>query len=293
MTDRQLRDEVVTLILAGHETTALVLFYAFYLLAQSPATRGSPRGRAARRTRRPVPDRCRCSQLTVHGVGRPGIDAAVSAGLGNRPRGFGRLRDRRLPRPQGNAALHGSAAGPPRRPLVRRSGDIQARALGSRSHQATAPMRVFSLRRRSAHLHRQSFRDDGGSALSWRRSYRRFRPMIEPGQTLELLPSITLRPRYPIKMRLVANEVYTARAPNSDVSGVASSHEAAAREPRPGWSVKRPGRGQCVSAQAENWGSAHQPGVLRGIGGGAGIVRVGAVPPVPGEGVTVGAGVAP
>ena len=36
MTDRQLRDEVVTLILAGHETTALVLFYTFYLLAQSP-----------------------------------------------------------------------------------------------------------------------------------------------------------------------------------------------------------------------------------------------------------------
>ncbi len=35
MTDRQLRDEVVTLILAGHETTALVLFYSFYLLAQA------------------------------------------------------------------------------------------------------------------------------------------------------------------------------------------------------------------------------------------------------------------
>ena len=32
MTDSQLRDESVTLILAGHETTALVLFYTFYLL---------------------------------------------------------------------------------------------------------------------------------------------------------------------------------------------------------------------------------------------------------------------
>jgi cytochrome P450 len=37
MTDRQLRDEAVTLFLAGHETTALVLFYTFYLLAQNPA----------------------------------------------------------------------------------------------------------------------------------------------------------------------------------------------------------------------------------------------------------------
>jgi cytochrome P450 len=36
MTDRQLRDEVVTLFLAGHETTALALSYIFYLLAQHP-----------------------------------------------------------------------------------------------------------------------------------------------------------------------------------------------------------------------------------------------------------------
>lgn len=36
MTDRQLRDEAVTLLLAGHETTALALSYAFHLLAQSP-----------------------------------------------------------------------------------------------------------------------------------------------------------------------------------------------------------------------------------------------------------------
>lgn len=36
MTDRQLRDECVTLFLAGHETTALTLTYAFYLLARNP-----------------------------------------------------------------------------------------------------------------------------------------------------------------------------------------------------------------------------------------------------------------
>jgi cytochrome P450 len=34
MTDRQVRDEVMTLLLAGHETTALVLTWAFYLLAR-------------------------------------------------------------------------------------------------------------------------------------------------------------------------------------------------------------------------------------------------------------------
>ena len=36
LTDRQLRDEVVTLLIAGHETTTLVLTWAWYLLARHP-----------------------------------------------------------------------------------------------------------------------------------------------------------------------------------------------------------------------------------------------------------------
>ncbi len=36
MTDQQLRDEVITLLLAGHETTALNLSWTWYLLAQYP-----------------------------------------------------------------------------------------------------------------------------------------------------------------------------------------------------------------------------------------------------------------
>lgn len=38
MSDKQLRDEVMTLFLAGHETTALTLSWAWYLLAQNPET---------------------------------------------------------------------------------------------------------------------------------------------------------------------------------------------------------------------------------------------------------------
>ncbi len=37
MTDQQLRDEAMTLFLAGHETTALTMSWAWYLLAQNPA----------------------------------------------------------------------------------------------------------------------------------------------------------------------------------------------------------------------------------------------------------------
>jgi cytochrome P450 len=36
MTDRQLRDEALTLLLAGHETTAIALSWAWYLLSQNP-----------------------------------------------------------------------------------------------------------------------------------------------------------------------------------------------------------------------------------------------------------------
>jgi cytochrome P450 len=37
MTDRQLRDEIITLLLAGHETTAIALTWTFVLLAQHPS----------------------------------------------------------------------------------------------------------------------------------------------------------------------------------------------------------------------------------------------------------------
>jgi cytochrome P450 len=38
LSDKQLRDEVMTIFLAGHETTALTLCWAWYLLAQNPET---------------------------------------------------------------------------------------------------------------------------------------------------------------------------------------------------------------------------------------------------------------
>src|SRR5437867_9060032 len=42
MTDRQLRDEAMTLFIAGHETTALALSWTWYLLSQHPAVEAKP-----------------------------------------------------------------------------------------------------------------------------------------------------------------------------------------------------------------------------------------------------------
>ncbi len=48
MSDTQIRDEAMTLFLAGHETTALALTYALYLLAQHPEHQARVAGEAAR-----------------------------------------------------------------------------------------------------------------------------------------------------------------------------------------------------------------------------------------------------
>ena len=46
MDDRELRDQLMTLLLAGHETTATALAWAFDLLLHTPATLERLRGRA-------------------------------------------------------------------------------------------------------------------------------------------------------------------------------------------------------------------------------------------------------
>jgi cytochrome P450 len=48
MTDRQLRDEVVTMLLAGHETTSLALSWTYYLLSQHPGAERSIEGEVDR-----------------------------------------------------------------------------------------------------------------------------------------------------------------------------------------------------------------------------------------------------
>ena len=55
MTDRQLRDEAMTIFLAGHETTANALSWTWLLLSRYPGAAGAARGARAG-ARRPQPD---------------------------------------------------------------------------------------------------------------------------------------------------------------------------------------------------------------------------------------------
>src|SRR5262249_55076312 len=47
MSDEQLRDEVITLLIAGHETTAVTLSWAWYLLSENPEAAGKLRAELA------------------------------------------------------------------------------------------------------------------------------------------------------------------------------------------------------------------------------------------------------
>ncbi len=124
MTDVELRDELMTLLLAGHETTATGLAFAFDLLYREPAVLGTPARRARGRDRRLLSRRRRLG------------DAAAAA------------RDRRLradPEPAARDRRLAAAGGDPRlpghrpRPPPPRSLPAAARASGPSASSTRAP----------------------------------------------------------------------------------------------------------------------------------------------------------
>ena len=92
--DEQLGDEVATMILAGHETTATALFWALYLLALDPATQEQVAAEARDGGRE---WRARSRPAEIHPRRDRRDDAALSAGLPDRARRGGARRHCRLP----------------------------------------------------------------------------------------------------------------------------------------------------------------------------------------------------
>jgi cytochrome P450 len=204
MTDRQLRDEVVTLVLAGHETTALVLFYAFYLLSQSPASAD----RLAAELREVLGDRpptaadvprLRYTEWVVResmrlyppawGIAREAL-ADCEIGGYHVPKGTQIFMVQRLVHRDGRWFDDPDSFQPERwdNDLIKRLprcayfpfGDGPRVCIGNHFAMMEAVLILATIARR-------------------------FRLEVEPGQALELLPSITLRPRRPVLMRLKRN----------------------------------------------------------------------------------------
>ena len=91
-TDEQLGDQVATMILAGHETTATALFWSLYLLALDPATQDEV---AAEVQGASVDGALDTRAAEIHPRGGRRDHAALSAGLSDRARGRRAGYDRR------------------------------------------------------------------------------------------------------------------------------------------------------------------------------------------------------
>ena len=136
MTDEQLRNELMTLFLAGHETTALALTYTFYLLAQHAEAETPPAGRDRRSSGRSSTGAGRRAAPALHELGSARVDAAVSAGVEHRPRGDRRLRDRRLFRAARHADRHPAMGRSSGSSLVRRTRSVSTGGAGTMTSSA-------------------------------------------------------------------------------------------------------------------------------------------------------------
>ncbi len=226
MTDRQLRDEVVTLVLAGHETTALALFYILYLLDRSPEVqdrlaaeldsvlRGRPPTAAdvplLKYTEWIVREAMRLYP-PAWGIAREALSDCQIGGF-DVPRGTQLFLTQWLVHRDGRWFEDPGVFRPERwdNDLIRRLprcayfpfGDGPRICIGNHFAMMEAVLVLATIARR-------------------------YRLVVEPGQTLELLPSITLRPRKGLRMRVCRREA----PPTSPSTNREGTVEAAVEQP--------------------------------------------------------------
>ena len=133
MTDLQLRDELLTLFLAGHETTANALAWTWHLLALNPGAEAKLHGELRTVLAGRSADGGRLRRAAVHPCRLRGVDAAVSARVERRPAAAGGLRGGGLPHPRGEHRAAEPVDRPPRPALVgRRRGRVPPGAVAGR-----------------------------------------------------------------------------------------------------------------------------------------------------------------
>ena len=153
MTDRQLRDEVVTMLLAGHETTSLALSWTYYLLSQHPLVEArlvDEVDRVVGDTRlgsstsiawasRAASSRSPCGSTRLHGASRAARSATTRCAV-IAPARFPRVRD--------------PVRGPSQAGLVAGSGAVRSGPIRTGAGVGATPIRLSAVRWWSARLHR-------------------------------------------------------------------------------------------------------------------------------------------
>ena len=204
MSDKQLRDECMTLFLAGHETTALNLSWTWLLLSQHPDGRREAGARAPRRPRRSPGDVRRSPEPPLHGARHRRVAPALPARLVDGARGARGRRSRRIPRAARRAGLVLS--------LVDRS----ATRAGSTTPDAFRPERWEGDLAKK--LPRYAYFPFGGgprfcigqafaqmeAVLLLATLARAFHAEVLPKPASCRSPSVTLRPKHGLRVRLSA-----------------------------------------------------------------------------------------
>ena len=152
-TDEQLGDEVATMILAGHETTATALFWALYLLALDPATQEEVATEAQAATVDGALDieRLKFTRAVIDETMRlypPAFLIARAAAGPDTIAGIPVKQEGRHP--------DRAVAVAPARKTLERSECVHPVALHDR--HAARSLRLSAVRRRRARLHRRAFR---------------------------------------------------------------------------------------------------------------------------------------
>ena len=196
LNDRQLRDEVMTLLLAGHETTAMALSWTFYLLSLHPgvAAHARERGRAgARRAAAPASrtlPRLRYTRMVLDEALRlypPAWVVTRSADGDDEIGGF--------TIPAGSRVLVSPYVTQHDPTLWDDPEGFDPDGSRPRRRTGAPALRVLPVRRRAAPVHRRRLRDDGGDDRRSRPSRSACGWTWSPGAPVAIDPLVTLRPK--------------------------------------------------------------------------------------------------